>query len=285
MQQIPAMLVELNISAWTANVLDKTVSEEVTTSKGASTSNAGKFRKNLLADIPQHKRIGDFAAKLRVAHMKRTLPWCDRGPRLLPAASIAKYQEWADFQESEFESLVSDLIDNYTTIVQAQQFRLGSLFDRDLYPNEDEVRRKFKFKVSYMPLPSSGDFRVEVFNDMQKDLAAKYEAEYDERLERAMRDAWDRLHDSLTHLSDRLSPNDAKPGKPKQFHDSLIPNVLDLCESLTALNVAGDPKLEQARQKLESAISGLDAPTLREDEALRETVKSKVDDIISKFSM
>jgi len=41
--------------------------------------------------------------------------------------------------------------------------------------------------------------------------------------------------------------------------------------------------LEEMRQKLEKALSGVDASDIRESEAIRTSVKSKVDDILSMF--
>jgi hypothetical protein len=41
--------------------------------------------------------------------------------------------------------------------------------------------------------------------------------------------------------------------------------------------------MEQARQKLEKALSGVDASDIRESEAIRSSVKSKVDAILDMF--
>ena len=40
-----SILVELNISVWTANKLDKRVTDSVLTSNGATSSDAGQFRR------------------------------------------------------------------------------------------------------------------------------------------------------------------------------------------------------------------------------------------------
>jgi hypothetical protein len=95
-----------------------------------------------------------------------------------------------------------------------------------------------------------------------------------------MKDAWDRLHETLTHLSDRMDYTDENK---KKFWDSTITNASDLCGLLTSLNVTNDPKLEDMRQKLEKALNGVDASDIRESEAIRTSVKSKVDDILSMF--
>jgi hypothetical protein len=52
---------------------------------------------------------------------------------------------------------------------------------------------------------------------------------------------------------------------------------------LSNLNVTNDPKLEDARQKLEKALSGIEPSDVRESEAIRTSVKSKVDAILDMF--
>lgn len=283
-QQIPALLVELNISRWTARVLDKEVSNEVAANKGAKTTQAGNFNKHLLADIPQHKAISDFASKVRAAHIQRTLPWSDSGPRLLPIKSLFDYKEWIEDQEEEFNGLVDSLIVNYSTIVQAQRFKLGQLFDADLYPAAEELKGKYSFSVTYSPLPAVGDFRVDAFGELAEDMRKHYEDAFNDRLGAAMQDAWTRLHEELTGLSDKLSPRDDDPDKPRIFRDSLIPNAIRLCEALRALNVTNDPDLEGARAQLAAVLDGKISHVVREQPEQRHEIKAKVDDILSKFS-
>ena len=69
----------------------------------------------------------------------------------------------------------------------------------------------------------------------------------------------------------------------KKFWDSTITNATELCSLLTSLNVTNDPKLEEARQKLEKALAGVEPEDIRESEGIRSNVKSKVDEILNMF--
>jgi hypothetical protein len=71
--------------------------------------------------------------------------------------------------------------------------------------------------------------------------------------------------------------------KRKQFHKTLLENAVELCGLLTKFNVTNDPKLEEARQDLERALSGMTVDTLKESDEARASMKSKVDDILKKF--
>jgi hypothetical protein len=53
---------------------------------------------------------------------------------------------------------------------------------------------------------------------------------------------------------------------------------------LSKLNITKDVKLEQARRDLADALNGTSLESLKESDYMRETVKSKVDSIISKFN-
>jgi len=142
----------------------------------------------------------------------------------------------------------------------------------------DMLTDKFKFKYVFLPVPESGDFRVDVGEALQEELKTQYSTFYENKLSDAMKDIWDRLHETLTHMSNKLA------GSEKQiFRDSLVDNAVELCELLRRLNVTNDPKLETARKQLESAMVGVTAEELRKHDDLRLDTKSKVDQILSMF--
>jgi hypothetical protein len=98
-----------------------------------------------------------------------------------------------------------------------------------------------------------------------------------------MKEPWDRLHKTLTTISDKLTDKDDDDETKKRYHETLITNAQSLCSMLTHLNVTKDPKLEQARRELEQAMLGADIEVLRESPTERADVKSKVDAILNRF--
>jgi hypothetical protein len=64
----------------------------------------------------------------------------------------------------------------------------------------------------------------------------------------------------------------------------LITNAQELCGLLTHLNITKDPKLEEARRSLELTMLGVDIDDIKEHATVRNSVKSKVDDILNKFN-
>ena len=283
-----AMLVELNIPLWTARKMDKKVSEEVDVTKGTR-ARGGNYHKNLLAGSDKLERIGKIAGAARTWHYENTLPWTDKGARLLPMKSFFDYKKTLNNFEIQFTQAVNEFCIEYPQLVSKSAFTLGDLFDRDEYPDVEKVRNKFGFKYSFSPVPEAGDFRVDVEEEALTELKEQYESMYKQKLDDAMQDAWQRLHDVLTHMSEKLSfvddPVDEHGNKVKRspFHATTITNAVELCGLLTKLNITNDPKLEQARQKLERALVGIDADTVKESQEIRHSVKAKVDAILDMF--
>lgn len=271
-----AMLVDLNISVWTARKLDKKVSAEVDQSK-STRARAGNYHKNLLAGTSSLEAIQTIAGEARTLHYAFTLPWTDSGTRLLPAAGFIDYKRRLAEIERRFNDAVGQFLQDYGAMVSAAAFTLGDLFDRSEYPLALEVADKFRFKYTFYPVPESGDFRVDIEAEAKAELEEQYKGYYETKMEEAMAEAWQRLHDTLTHMSDKLNDSGKKK---KRLHASLVSNATDLCSMLTILNVANDPALERARNKLEEALLGVGIDTLRDDPLVRSDTKRKVDEII-----
>lgn len=280
-----AMLVELNVSLYSGRKKDKATQAEVTAAKGAQSKHAASVYKSLFADCKELDDITKFQARVRAEHYRLTLPWSDSGLRLLPTKSLLDYTQTMNEHKQEFDALVTKFLDRYDMLVAAAAFQLGSLFNRNEYPLRDAVARRFSMNVAYSPLPTAGDFRLDVEHEVQSDLVRQYEERMQAMVEQANREAWSRLYEVLSAMSDRLTIDADESGAPKKrvFRDSLVSNADELCALLTALNVTGDPALERARARLEDAINGVTAKDLRESDGTRVLTKQKVDAILSDF--
>jgi hypothetical protein len=275
-----AMLVELSISTWTARKLDKKVSTQVDLDNGAKTK-VVNANKNLMAGTGVLDTIVKYAANARAWHLSQTLPWTDNGSRLLPMSNFVNYKKQLGELETNYEALVDKFIIAYPNLVSAAAFQLGSLFDRNEYPDENSLKRKFKFTYSFFPVPTAGDFRIDINEEAKAEIMANCNSAYQDRLNNAMREAWGRLHECLSRMSERLTDN--ADGSRKIFRDSLVENGVELVSMLKHLNITQDPKLELARRELQAAIGAHDLDSLRDNSNAREAVKLKVDSILSKF--
>ena len=270
-----AMLVELSISTWTGRKKDKRASEDVTARANAK-AGVANVSKKLLGDCQELIAIQKFTANVRNIHYAMTMPWSDTGLRLLPTAQFFKYQEQLTALNQEYESLVNTFLREYDAEIINAQLKLGDLFDPNEYPTSDSLQSKFGFRLSYIPLPDTGDFRIDVGNEATAQIKAEYESYYSTQLRTAMNDVWRRAYDALSKMSERLDYTDVK----KTFRDSLVHNVTDMIELLNVCNVTNDSQMSAMAMRLEDALRGVTPDALREDGRLRAETKRVVDDAI-----
>lgn len=276
-----AVLVELNISVWPASKIDREMTEQVNTGASA-VRDASQTKKNLFAGTSLRKDIEKFAARVRLYHNTHTLPWADKGQRLLPTKLFMEYKQTMNSYEQTFEFMCDNFFVEYPRLVAEAPANLGTMHNAADYPELDEVRQKFGFRRAVDPIPESGDFRLDVSAEDLDEVRSQYESKFEERIADAMKAPWDRLHTMLTGISQKLTDKEGDDEK-KRYFDSLITNPLELCELLGKMNVTNDPKLEDARRQLEVAMIGADIESIKESAVVREEIKSKVDAILGKF--
>jgi hypothetical protein len=193
-----------------------------------------------------------------------------------------KYKEQLNTMEVNMAALVRTFTDAYPNLVSVAAFKLGGFFNREEYPDVSEVVRKFSFRYAFTPVPQAGHFILDSHNEVMQELATNYEAEANRRVGEAMKDAWGRLHETLIHLSSRMTdaPQEQED-KKKRYHESMLTNAHELCGLLTSFNITNDPKLEQARQALETALLGVRIDDIKESASVRKEIKDKVDNILA----
>jgi len=272
-----AMLVELNISNWAGRKKDNRASADVTSQNYAATGVAN-VNKKLLADNADLKAIQTHVTAMRNMHAAMTMPWSNSGLRLLPTAQYFKYTGAMSDMENKFWDLVNAFLGKYNDAVIDVQMLLGDLFSRDDYPTAEELQRKYRVHINYMPLPDAGDFRIDISNEALREVKEQYADFYTTQYNTAMNDVWTRLHKALTNMSERLDYG-SKEDK-KVFRDSLVGNVNDMVELLRVCNVTSSPQMAQMADKLEEAMAGVTPDGLREDDTFRAETKRAVDDAI-----
>jgi hypothetical protein len=265
------MTVDFNASVWTARKKDHRASAEITHANYADRGVAN-VTKNLLGDCEELKAVQKFAANTRNIHYSMTMPWSDNGARLLTTAQYFKYNEVMTDLQNEFHRLVDEFLTAYDKTIENAaelQVKLGAMWNADEYPTRAALEDKFGFRINYVPLPDSGDFRLDIGNEAMDQIKTQYEEHYTTAVNAAMKDIWQKLHDNLTTLARQLGVNEE--GKGNKLYDTVFDRALELTDMLGTCNVTGDSQMEAMRQRLEQAFHGLtigrikNSPTLRED--------------------
>jgi hypothetical protein len=272
-----AVLVEMHISVWQARRKDKAASDGVTATSGAYRGSAD-VRKSLLPGCQELEAIKKFVANNRNAHYSMTMPWSDRGVRLLPTARYMEFHANISGIENEFHRLCEQFFAVYQREAALAEEKLGTLFHRDEYPSLEQVKRKYDFTFEYSPVAESGDFRVDIPDMAIKEVITRYEDTYARRVQEAMDDMWKRLYTPLQNMSQKLDYVDKQDNT--KFRDTLVSNVLDIVGMLKDFNITGDTHLEACRVKLLECMHGVTPEALREDAVLRAQTKRSVDEVI-----
>lgn len=289
-----AVLVSLNISSWGGQKLDKGMTKELNDTKRAS-SNASKVQKNLMAGDDSLRNIKKYESKIRAEHIRLTLPWGDRGSRLLPTSVMMDYKQKIGDMLTILKDMWRVFLDvsypNYRDNVAP--LKMGDMYNYHDYPTEFELRCKtFDYSLVFEPVAESGDFRIDVPKQLMEELKEQHQASVDNRVQTAISSAWDRVKTQIESMKDKLAiemddDGKNKDGKTVRYHDTFVQNATDLCDLLAHLNVTNDPRLDQARIDLKNAIKGVSVDTLKipTNHATRNEVKTKLDDILSKYAL
>lgn len=282
-----SVLVNLEVSVWSATKQDREISNEVTNSKHADQS-AGRFVKNLLANNSDHKALLNYRQTMYNWMKLNTYDW-SKAQSLLPAVALPAFMSEFHAHETEFNRLLDQFCANYGGIVSNMAFAQGTMFNRNDYPTVDEVRRKFNVRLFTSEVPL-GDYRCQVSAELADDMNAHYTRQAQEIIERVMADQMDRLVDVMESISHCCGVDEfvGKDGEHKQkkrkIYEGTIDKAKELCSVYKQFNLTNDSRLDEVITELDMTLRGVNADLLRESDATRATVQKNVSDILSKFA-
>ena len=270
-----ALLVQSNISQWTARKYDKRATEQVAQQNG-SASQAGRYNKSLLPMNDALNNIHQKSTLIRKKFYTNTLPWGIEGTMMLPSANYLNFMTEFRKEKADWESLVDTFYHEYPRLhADAQRF-LGNLYNKADYPELHDIQRKFKMDMAVFPVPSN-DFRVSIGDAELERIQQDVEARVENSAQQAMKEAWQRLYDRVKHMAEKLADPKAV------FRDTLVENTNEVCSILSRLNFAADPDLETMRQQVEGSLANNHPESLRNDPDLRKNKAEEAKAIMDKM--
>ena len=263
--------IDFSAGTWTGRKLDRKASDEVEIQNRAHPRMANVHKK-LLGDCQELIAIRKFVGNVRNSHYRMTLPWSDMGLRIIPTTKYFDYHKQMTEYQNEFYTMLDKFLGVYDWAVIQAETTLGDMFNKNDYPSVDTLRGKFNWRLSYIPMPDAGDFRVDIGNE-QADAIREQCAEYYSTM---FHQAIQEIAEPLKNMSERL---DYSNGEDKKvFRDTLVSNVIT---AIDLLGVTTDPKFVKIKQELDHAFTGITPDALREDPTLRKNTKQAVDNAIA----
>lgn len=277
-----AMISSLHIGSWTGSSRDQDVTEEVSNSHGADLKDAGRYSKQLIARKFLNQ-VGNTAALARRTHRLLTLPWSDDGSRILSTTGYNAYTEQMRLRRHAFEASVIEFCGQLPNYINEAKTRLGSMYDPEDYPVGEVIQKKFYLDVEITPVPEAGDFRAELSDASTKHIIKDIERRTEARLEAAMNDVFQRIHDVTEKMVERLRAYKPVEGARAEntFKDSLVWNIKELAELIPALNITGDQRLDALRAKLLADLV-IEPDVLRDNDRVRQQVSDKAEKIMER---
>jgi hypothetical protein len=270
-----AMLVELNIGVWEGRKKDTSTSSKVIHEAHAEADTGAWWTRV----VPRSalRPVWAAVAKGRVTHDRLSLPWANNGQRILSAAAYVDYMNTMRGIRAEYQQAVDAFLAEYPDLVTNAEKRLGKLFKKELFPAATALKERFSWRVVVSPLPAANDFRVQLDKDSVEAIRQEISERMQEATQSALKDLWQRLFEVVQKMSSKLKDASAK------FKNSLVGNLVDLCELLPKLNLTGDKELEAMRQQIVKQLTTTPADDLRQNKVVRADVATKAAGLLDKI--
>lgn len=266
------LLVEVEIRSWSGRRTDRSASDEVIATKGA-THDSGRFVKNLFAGAAEE--LGDVqkrAALIRQFVYSNTLPWASnsegarRGARLLPATKSIEFLKDLNAVKQIYDASVSRLVGVWDVRVESAMKNLGTMADGNDYPKSDQVAQLFGVSVTLNPVPSQNDFtRINVPAALAEALGNRHAQAAQSHMENALADLKERLLKELQRMGTQL--NKAGNGEKTRLYDSLITNLKALVDLTRTMNVTDKPEINALADRIEQELLIFPVDVYRNDPA------------------
>jgi hypothetical protein len=256
------MIVDVRISRYNGYKTDQKASNKLIREANAQAGSAVVSKrvvpKEALADITTAYNA------LKAHRDKHTLPWSDKGPRIMTRNIFELFMSGFGELERQYNAAVEEFITvRYPPVRDQAAFRLGDLFNDTDYPPPEELRKKFRVDLDIDGITEPEDFRIALPEKELNQLKQTMEESINRRLADAMQDVWLRIAELLEHYIEKMDDDEAI------FRDSTVNNLVELMNILPGLNVTGDPKLREIRQRIMNTIGSYQPDDLRKGGDLR----------------
>ena len=279
-----AMLVSLRITAWSGRLYDREASNHVAAHHDAAAS-VGRYNKRLLPKAA-FAALTSTMSEARTKHYEQTLPWDDKGARLL---TVANYEHYTELMDGFRERVVRErarFIEDYDDYVDRAWLDLGKLFRIEDYPSKEALQGKFAIRYRIIPVPDADHFIAKLATDDTERVKRNIERHVEKQLHDAVGDLYRRLGEAVERVSERL--RDDENGKPLVFRDTMISNIRDLVDVVPRLNIFGDDELARLCEQVKNRIARVEPDALRPsrtfDPVARARVKRDADALMEQFA-
>tara|TARA_R100001163_G_scaffold2804_2_gene4309 strand:- start:1656 stop:2684 length:1029 start_codon:yes stop_codon:yes gene_type:complete len=239
-----------------------------------------------IIDCPEHDAMVKCGNDFYQYHMRKTVAWKH-------AEQMLHNNNYKDYRAEDlrvmggkdrtgifYTELVPAFLDAYPHARQRAAREMGAAFDPTLYPSVWELQKSIRMEVVYEPVPTGGDFRLDIPAEAQQEMRETYEKAMQQRVQTMAQSMWKRLLKPLKNMSEKLDYDDE--GKPRNgnFQRTIVQNVTEIVDLMRDCNFNNDPDMTRVQQELRVALTGVNADMLKASPSQRIKTKEDVDRII-----
>lgn len=275
-----AMLVLLKRKMFSGTTKDKTATEIVAS---ATNVRKGNYVKPLFSSCAAFTRLKHAYTDIYQYYYDHTLPWEDRGGRLLASEGYMEFTQGVNALKHQCQAALDTFLADYDVHVASDKHTLGSLASDDDYPTLAEMADKWGISVVLAPLPEVQDIRTLA----GEEAAAELEQHLMERVEAAEVAIIENLLTPVKAMAERLSIPAGESGSV--FRDTLVSNLHDTVRRMEALHgVSSRPEVAEALAKVRELAAKVPPPEqLRQGVEVRKITAAEaqktVDELVDLF--
>jgi len=157
-----------------------------------------------------------------------------------------------------------------------------NLADPSDYPDVIELRSKFGIDIRYMPVPTTGDFRVGISDEDKASL----QQQLDDAETHATTHVLESMITPMRRAIEKLAVPIGSDGSV--FRDTLIDNLSDVAERMSKVNVSDDPTITEQIEDLRSLVASYANPMgkdmLRSSQTVREKAVRQIEGLVNQMT-
>ena len=256
---------------WSFRRLDKKISRKVAEEYGAKRS-LGNYNKLLWYNVSM-KRIADSKKEATTYVLENSKPWLDDSTRIIPTSLYLDVSMGIFDRKSNWLKVChEEFVDNYEDNLKKTEKQLGLAFNIDDYPDDGNVLYN-KFNLTSRFESVTSDFRTDLSDELNAELKAGLEKEYQRGYEIAQMDNWKLIKRAVGRMAETF-------GSGKSFHRTIITNVEDVVRIIPKLNILGDKRLDDMVLRIRSRALKYTWLALKESVSKQNDVKFEATKIL-----
>ena len=274
-----AVLISVKRNMYSPYKLDKEESKEY---------GAGNVNKHLFEG--RNNRVKETISKFTEVYnyvKDNTVPWTT-GVDML---NIDHYMEFTGelrpLVDEAYRS-IDDLCTHWDNEVKADLDRLGeiakakgkpNLANAEDYPDVDELRSRFGIDIRYMPVPTTGDFRVDISDEDKASLQQQIDDAEVNATNHVIKSMVKPLESAMIKLSVPIGADGSV------FRDTLIDNMVEVAERMNKINISDDADIQQKIDDLRELGATLSTgkELLRSNQRSRDSALTGISGVLTKL--